>query len=169
MESAAGYASHPALPEPYQIDKVRSFGEKRRLQAVIRETIVSLVQHRLGRSAVLLGFMKLLSRLRNLPGPSVAERERFELAVRHLIQRLRGAHEIDLVLGFLRVFEIQRVDLQQREIALAFFRAANVTFDSVAGAKSLPTQNASANAISRGDSVAILEKQKAAPKGGFSI
>jgi len=55
----------------------------------------------------------------------LAERERFELAVRHLIQRLRGAHP--------------------------------------------PHPNASANAISRGDSVAILEKQKAAPKGGFSI
>ena len=55
----------------------------------------------------------------------LAERERFELAVRVLIQRLRGARP--------------------------------------------PHKNASANAISRGDSVAILEKQKAAPKGGFSI
>jgi hypothetical protein len=33
------------------------------------------------------------------------------------------------------------------------------------GKNTLPTQNTSANAISRGDSVAILEKQKAAPKG----
>jgi hypothetical protein len=40
---------------------------------------------------------------------------------------------------------------------------------NVCAAPTLPTQNASANAISRGDSVAILEKQKAAPKGGFSI
>src|SRR5712664_2001461 len=44
--------------------------------------------------------------------------------------------EIDLVLGFLGVFKIQRVDLEQREIAFAFFRAANVAFDGVAGTKS---------------------------------
>ena len=43
--------------------------------------------------------------------------------------------EIDLVLGLFRVFEIQRVDLEQREIAFAFFRAANMAFDGVAGAK----------------------------------
>ena len=47
--------------------------------------------------------------------------------------------EIDLVLGLFRVLEIQRIDFQQREIAFAFLRTANVAFDRVAGAQSEAT------------------------------
>ena len=43
--------------------------------------------------------------------------------------------EIDLVARLLRVLEIERVDLEQSEIALAFFRAADVAVDGVAGAQ----------------------------------
>ncbi len=44
--------------------------------------------------------------------------------------------EIDLVAGFLGVLEIQRVDLEECEIALALFGAANMAVDGVAGAQS---------------------------------
>jgi NADPH:quinone reductase-like Zn-dependent oxidoreductase len=37
------------------------------------------------------------------------------------------------VLGLFRIFEIERVDLQKRKIALALFRAADVAFNGVAG------------------------------------
>jgi hypothetical protein len=47
----------------------------------------------------------------------------------------RQVVEVDLVLGLLRVLEIDRVDLQQREIALAFLRAADLALDGVAGAQ----------------------------------
>ena len=43
--------------------------------------------------------------------------------------------EVDLVLGFLRVLEIERIDLEQRKIAFALLGAANVTLDGIAGAK----------------------------------
>jgi ABC-type uncharacterized transport system substrate-binding protein len=43
--------------------------------------------------------------------------------------------EIDLVLGFFRVFKIQRVDLEQRKIAFTLFRAAYMALDGIAGAK----------------------------------
>src|SRR6185312_10046438 len=43
--------------------------------------------------------------------------------------------EIDLVPRFLGVLEIDGVDLEQREITLAFFRRADVAFNSVAGAQ----------------------------------
>src|SRR5215471_13392379 len=41
--------------------------------------------------------------------------------------------EIDLVTGLLRIFEIDRIDLEQGEIALSFFRRANMSLDGVAG------------------------------------
>ena len=41
--------------------------------------------------------------------------------------------EMDLVADLLRIVEIDRVDLEQREIALAFLRAADRPFDRVAG------------------------------------
>ena len=47
----------------------------------------------------------------------------------------RQVVEIDLVARLLRVFEIDRVDLEQREVALAFFRRADMAFDGVAGAQ----------------------------------
>ena len=60
----------------------------------------------------------------------------FELEPEPLIgKQRRQIVEIDLVLGLFRVLEIQRVDLEQREIAFAFLRAADVAFDGVAGAK----------------------------------
>src|SRR5215475_10805551 len=43
--------------------------------------------------------------------------------------------EIDLMTRLLRIFEIDRVDLEQGEIALSFFRRANMSFDSVACAQ----------------------------------
>ena len=43
--------------------------------------------------------------------------------------------EIDLVAGLFGVFEIERIDLEQREVALAFLRAADVAVDGVAGAQ----------------------------------
>ena len=47
----------------------------------------------------------------------------------------RQVVEVDLVARLVRVFEIDRVDLEQREIALAFFRRADMAFDGVAGAQ----------------------------------
>jgi hypothetical protein len=52
------------------------------------------------------------------------------------------------------------MDLLMREVA----RPQKITFGEMRA-----SGIRAANAISRGDSVAILEKQKAAPKGGFSI
>ena len=43
--------------------------------------------------------------------------------------------EIHLVTGLFGVFEIQRIDLEQREVALAFLGAANVAVDGIAGAQ----------------------------------
>ena len=43
--------------------------------------------------------------------------------------------EIDLVARLLGVLEIERIDLEQREIAFAFFGAADVAVDGVAGAQ----------------------------------
>ena len=34
-----------------------------------------------------------------------------------------------------RIFEIERIDLEQREVALAFLRAADVAVDGIAGAQ----------------------------------
>ena len=50
-------------------------------------------------------------------------------------EQRREVVEIDLVLGLFRILEIERVDFEQREITFAFFRAADVAFDGVAGAK----------------------------------
>ena len=47
----------------------------------------------------------------------------------------RQVVEVDLVAGLLGVFEVDRVDLEQREIALAFLRAADLALDGVAGAQ----------------------------------
>ena len=53
----------------------------------------------------------------------------FELEAEALVRKQRRQIvEIDLVLGLFRIFEIERVDLQQRKIALALFRAADVAF-----------------------------------------
>ena len=47
----------------------------------------------------------------------------------------RQVVEIDLVTDLFRVLEIDRVDLEQGEIALALFRAADQPLDGIAGAK----------------------------------
>ena len=47
----------------------------------------------------------------------------------------RQVVEIDLVTGLFRIFEIERIDFEQCEVALAFLRAANVAVDGVAGAQ----------------------------------
>src|SRR5512139_2825796 len=51
----------------------------------------------------------------------------------------RQVVEVDLVARFLGVLEIDRVDLEQREITLSFFRRANMAFDRVAGAQAETT------------------------------
>ncbi len=47
----------------------------------------------------------------------------------------RQVVEVDLVARLLGVLEIDRVDLEQREVALAFLRRADFAFDGVAGAQ----------------------------------
>ena len=47
----------------------------------------------------------------------------------------RQVVEVDLVAGLFGIFEIERVDLEQSEIALAFLRAADMAVDGVAGAQ----------------------------------
>ena len=47
----------------------------------------------------------------------------------------RQVVEVDLVAGLFRVLEIDGVDLEQREIALALLRAADLAVEGVAGAK----------------------------------
>ena len=47
----------------------------------------------------------------------------------------RQVVEVDLVARLLGVLEIDRVDLEQREVALALLRAADLAFDGVAGAQ----------------------------------
>src|SRR6476620_5129781 len=70
------------------------------------------------------------------PCRKVFARRVLELEPKALVRKQRReVVEIDLVLGLFRIFEIERVDLEQREIAFAFFRAADVAFDGVAGAK----------------------------------
>ncbi len=46
--------------------------------------------------------------------------------------------EMNLVADFLRVLEIDRIDLEQREIALAFFRTADQAFHRIARAQAEP-------------------------------
>ncbi len=47
----------------------------------------------------------------------------------------RQVVEVDLVARLLGVFEVDRVDLEQREVALAFLRRADLALDGVAGAQ----------------------------------
>ena len=58
----------------------------------------------------------------------------FELQALVGVER-RQIVEMDLVAGLLRVLEIDRVALQQREIALAFLGAADHAFDRIAGSE----------------------------------
>src|SRR5204862_8180376 len=44
--------------------------------------------------------------------------------------------EIDFVSRLLGILEVERIDLEQREVTFAFFGAADVTVDGVAGAQS---------------------------------
>ena len=50
----------------------------------------------------------------------------------------RQVVEVDLVARLVRILEIDRVDLEQREVALALLRAADLAFDRVAGAQAEP-------------------------------
>ena len=59
-----------------------------------------------------------------------------ELHLQPLVGIERGqVVEVDLVAGLLGLFEIDRVDLEKGEIALAVFRGADVAVDGVAGAQ----------------------------------
>ncbi len=60
----------------------------------------------------------------------------FDLELQPLVGiERRQIVEMDLVADLLRVLEIDRIDLEQREIALALFGAADQTLDRVAGAQ----------------------------------
>jgi hypothetical protein len=70
------------------------------------------------------------------PGRKVLSGGVFQLHPEALIRKQRReVVEVDLVLGLFRILEIQRVDLEKSEVALAFLGAANMAFDGVAGAK----------------------------------
>ncbi len=91
-----------------------------------------------------------------------------ELQPEALIRKQRRqVVEIDLVLGFFRVFEIERVDLQQREIAFAFFRAADVAFDGVAGAQAeaADLRRRDVDVVGAGQVVRVGRAQKAEAVG----
>ena len=47
----------------------------------------------------------------------------------------RQVVEVDLVLDVLRILEIDEIDLEQREVALAVLGTADLAFDGVAGAQ----------------------------------
>ena len=92
----------------------------------------------------------------------------FQLEPEPLIRKQRRQIvEIDLVLGFFRIFKIQRVDLQQRKIAFAFFRAADVALDGVAGAKpeTADLRGRDINIVGSGQIVGIRRAQKSKTVG----
>src|SRR6185437_2408590 len=89
-----------------------------------------------------------------------------ELETETLIRKQRGQIvEVDLVLGLFRVLEIQRVDFQQRKVALALFRAANMTFDRIAGAQAeaADLRRRDIDVIRAGKIIGIGRAQKSEP------
>src|SRR6185369_8477488 len=98
------------------------------------------------------------------PCRKVFSRRVFEFEPETLIRKQRRQIiEIDLVLGLFRVFKIERVDLQQCEIAFAFFRAADVAFDGIAGAEAEATdlRRRDVDVIRAGQVVGIGRAKKA--------
>ena len=102
------------------------------------------------------------------PCRKVFSRRVFEFEAEALIRKQRRQIvEIDLVLGLFRIFEIERVDLEQREIAFAFFRAADVAFDGVAGAKAeaADLRRRDVDVVGAGQVVGVGRAQKAEAVG----
>ena len=75
----------------------------------------------------------------------------------------RQVVEIDLVARFLGILKIQRIDLEQSKIALAFFGASDVTVDGVAGAQSeaADLRRRNVNVVRTGQVVCFRRSQKA--------
>ncbi len=75
--------------------------------------------------------------------------------------------EVDFVLGLLGVFEVERVDLEQSEIAFAFLRRADVAVDGVAGAQAETADLAWADVdvVGAGEVVRFRRAQKAEAVG----
>ena len=71
--------------------------------------------------------------------------------------------EVDLVARLLGVFEVQRIDLEQRKIPLALLWAADVAVDRVAGAKSEPPdlRGRNVDVVRTGQVVRFRRAQKA--------
>ena len=70
------------------------------------------------------------------PRREILPRRIFQLEAETLIgEQRREVVEIDLVLGFLGVFEIEGVDLEESEVALALLGTPDVTFDGITGAQ----------------------------------
>ena len=86
----------------------------------------------------------------------------FELQALVRIER-RQIVEMDLVADFLRVLEIDRIDLQKREIALALLRAADQAFDGVAGAqaKTANLRGRDIDVVGAGEIIRVGRAQKA--------
>ncbi len=75
----------------------------------------------------------------------------------------RQVVEVDLVARFFRVFEIERIDLEQREVAFAFLGAADVSVDGVTGAQSEPAdlRGRNVDVVRAGEIVGFRRAQKA--------
>ena len=86
----------------------------------------------------------------------------FELQPLVGIER-RQIVEMDLVADFLRILEIDRIDLEQREIALAFLRAADQALDGVAGAQAeaADLRGRDVNIVGTGEIIRVGRAQKA--------
>ncbi len=70
------------------------------------------------------------------PGRHILPGRVFDLHLEALVGvKRRQIVEMDLVAGLFRVLEIDRVDLQQREVALAVLGTADMALDGVAGAQ----------------------------------
>src|SRR5439155_19694210 len=98
----------------------------------------------------------------------VFSRRVFQLEPEALIgKQRRQIVEINLVLGLFRIFEIEGVDLEQREIAFAFFRAADMAFDGVACAKTeaADLRGRDVNVVGAGQVVGVGRAQKAEDVG----
>ncbi len=79
----------------------------------------------------------------------------------------RQVVEVDLVLGLFRVFEIEGVDLEQREVALALFGGADMAFDRVAGAQAeaADLRGRDVDVVGAGEIVGFRRAQKAEAVG----
>ena len=73
--------------------------------------------------------------------------------------------EMDLVADFFRVFEVDRVDLQKRKIALAFLRTADRTLNGIAGFQREPPdlRRRNVDVVGTGQVVGVGRPEKTKP------